>query len=120
MPSGSIVKNVVEYIVSQIVEDPKSVKVCKEIHVDISMHICQPLTTELVSWAEYILVMERKHASHIREHFPNVQDAILELGTFGGLTEVPDPIGGWTFQFRRCRKQIDKCLVNFLQQLARH
>ena len=27
MPSGSIVKNVVEYIVSQIVEDPKSVKV---------------------------------------------------------------------------------------------
>ena len=27
MVSGSIVKNVVEYIVSQIVEDPKSVKV---------------------------------------------------------------------------------------------
>ena len=27
MPSGSIVKKVVEYIVSQIVEDPKSVKV---------------------------------------------------------------------------------------------
>ena len=27
MPSGSIVKNVVEYIVSQIVEDPKYVKV---------------------------------------------------------------------------------------------
>ena len=27
MPSGSIVKNVVEYIVSQIVEDPKSVNV---------------------------------------------------------------------------------------------
>ena len=27
MASGSIVKNVVEYIVSQIVEDPKSVKV---------------------------------------------------------------------------------------------
>ena len=27
MPSGTIVKNVVEYIVSQIVEDPKSVKV---------------------------------------------------------------------------------------------
>jgi predicted RNA-binding protein YlqC (UPF0109 family) len=27
MPSGSIVKNVVEYIVAPIVEDPKSVKV---------------------------------------------------------------------------------------------
>ena len=85
---------------------------------DISDHICQPLSAELVSWANYILVMERKHARHLRQHFPSDQDKVLELGTFGGLTEIPDPIGGWTFQFRKCRKQIDKCLTNFIQQLA--
>ena len=62
--------------------------------------------------------MERKHARHLRQHFPSDQDKVLELGTFGGLTEIPDPIGGWTFQFRKCRKQIDKCLTNFIQQLA--
>ena len=41
MASGSIVKNVVEYIVSQIVEDPKSVKVdiadCDDENVSIEV-----------------------------------------------------------------------------------
>lgn len=99
------------------VADPKSVKVCKEIGIDISSHRSQGLTNELIEWSTYILVMERRHARHLRHHFPESQNKILELGTFGGLAEVPDPIGGWIFKFRKCRRQIDKCLQNFLEQI---
>ena len=97
--------------------DPKSVKVCAEIKIDISSHKSQGITQELVDWSTYILVMERRHASHLRKHFQNVDDKIMELGTFCGQSSIPDPIGGWTYKFRRCRKQIDKALRNFLRQL---
>ena len=97
--------------------DPKSVKVCKEIGVDIVQHRSQGLSNELVDWATYILVMERRHARHVRQHFPNAGNKILELGSFGGMAEVPDPIGGWIFKFRKCRKQIDRCLTSFLTQI---
>ena len=99
--------------------DPKSVKVCSEIHIDISKHKSQPITQELVDWATYILVMERKHASHLRKRYNGVDDKIMELGTFSGRSSVPDPIGGWTYKFRGCRKQIDKALRNFLRQIPR-
>ena len=99
--------------------DPKSVKVCSEINVDISSHRSQAITQELVDWSTYILVMERRHASHLRKHFQNVDDKIMELGTFSGRSSVPDPIGGWTYKFRGCRKQIDKALRNFLIQVPK-
>ena len=47
--------------------DPKSVKVCSEVNVDISSHRSQGITQELVDWATYILVMERRHASHLEK-----------------------------------------------------
>lgn len=99
--------------------DPKSVKVCAEVKVDISNHKSQAITQDLVDWSTYILVMERRHASHLRKHFVGVDDKVMELGTFSGRSSVPDPIGGWTYKFRGCRKQIDKALRNFLQQLPR-
>lgn len=99
--------------------DPKSVKVCKEIGIDISQHKSQPITQELVDWADYILVMERKHAQHVRMGYENVDDKVLELGSFGGLTSIKDPIGGWTYRFRSCRKEIERSLRNFIQQMPK-
>jgi protein-tyrosine-phosphatase len=99
--------------------DPKSVKVCKEINIDISKHKSQPITQELVDWATYILVMERRHARHLRERYQGVDDKVMELGTFSGLSSIKDPIGGWTYKFRGCRKQIDKGLRKFIAQLPR-
>jgi len=97
--------------------DPKSVEVVAELNVDISNHRSQGITEELVQWADYILVMERKHATHVRQNFPTASDKVLELASFGSLAEVPDPIGKWKFTFRKVRKKIEKCLHSFLRQL---
>ena len=97
--------------------DPKSVEVLAEIKIDISKHRSQEITEELIEWADYILVMERKHGTHVRQYFPAARDKILELASFGSLAEVPDPIGKWKFTFRKIRKKIEKCMHSFLRQL---
>ena len=98
--------------------DAKSVAVCRELGLDLRAHRSQPLTEDLVAWADRILVMELTHAGHVREFFPSGADKVLQLGPFAGLAEIPDPIGGWTFQFRRCRDQIQRGLEEFLRRVA--
>lgn len=98
--------------------DPKSVAVCREIGLDLRAHRSQALSQELVAWADRILVMELTHAGHVREFFPDAADKVLQLGPFAGLAEIPDPIGGWTFQFRRCRDQIERGLEGFFRRVA--
>ena len=100
--------------------DPKAVAVCGEIGVNIDSHRSQGVTNELVDWADYILVMELRHAQYVREYHPQVGETkVLMLGTFGGQYEIPDPVGGWKFQFRRSRKQIERCISGFLGRVDR-
>ena len=94
-----------------------SIKVMKEIGIDISSHRPSKITGNTIQWADYILVMESKHASIIRTHFPEADQKTLLLGNFGGTMDIADPIGGWKYKFRSCRKQIELCLERFFQQL---
>ena len=97
--------------------EPKAVAVCKEIGLDLSAHRSTPLVGELVDWAEHVLVMEYAHAQYIRENHPDVGDKLMLLGTFGGMLEIADPIGGWKFQFRRSRKDLQRCVEGFVDRL---
>ena len=97
---------------------PKAIAVCKEVGVDISAHRSQGITHELISWADWVLVMELAHASHLREYYPEVGERMLPLGNFAGTAEIPDPIGGWKWTFRRVRKQLERALRAVLPRLA--
>ena len=97
--------------------DSKAVAVCAEVGVDISGHLSQGLSEDLVSWADYVLVMEYGHARHLRDHYPEVGDDLLMLGAFGGLFEIEDPIGSWKLKFRRSRDEIDRCVRAFVDRL---
>ena len=100
--------------------DPHSVTVCKWEGVDLSTHRSQPITKELVKWADYILVMDRRHASHMYKKFPkSSQDKVLELGSFASLSTIPDPLGSWIFVFWRTKKQIIKGLNGFFKNLPK-
>jgi protein-tyrosine phosphatase len=97
--------------------EPHAVSVCAEIGVDIAGHRSQGLTDELVDWADYLVVMEVAHAAHLREKFPSVGERIVLLGSFGGVYEVPDPMGGWKFQFRGSRDTLRRCVETFVERL---
>ena len=96
---------------------PNSVKVMKKIGIDISGHRCQGVSLQDMEWSDFVLVMEMKHAAHLRESFPEHNDKIMVLANFGGLYEIRDPIGRWSLHFRRCRDELRKCILGFYQQL---
>ena len=98
--------------------DPHSITVCRWEGIDLSPHRSQPITKELVEWADYILVMDRKHASHMYQKFPkSSQDKVLELGSFASMPGIPDPIGKWVFEFWKTKKRIIKGLEGFFKKL---
>lgn len=97
--------------------DPYAVAVCAEIGVDLGAHRSQALTQELVSWADYILVMEYAHAAAVRGMNPDLGEKVLLLGGFGRAMEIADPIGGWKFQFRWSRDEIKVAVEMFLDRL---
>ncbi len=97
--------------------DPKAVKVCAEVGVFLDEHRSRGLDAEMVAWADYVMVMEMAHAQHLREHYPEVGERIVLLGGLDGRMNIPDPIGGWTFQFRRSRNQIARCVEAFVGRL---
>jgi protein-tyrosine-phosphatase len=96
-----------------------SIKVAREIGLDLRVHAAQPVTTELVEWADVILGMEIKHAAELRGRYPQADDKILLLGTFGGVHEIEDPLGGWKRRFRRSRNLIQDCVHSFIDRLPK-
>jgi protein-tyrosine-phosphatase len=96
---------------------PNSVKAVRELGADLSAHRSQPVTDELVAWADRILVMEMRHAQDVRERFPAADEKIQLLGTFGGLVEIADPYGSWIFTYRRRRDEIRACVEACMDRL---
>ena len=94
-----------------------SIRVASEVGLDLSEHASQPVTEELVEWADYILGMKIMHASKLRSRFPQADEKILLLGTFGGVHEIDDPIGGWRWKFRKTRDLLDDCVRGFVDRL---
>lgn len=96
--------------------EPSMIVVGREIGLDLTTHVCQPLTAELCAWADHVLVMELNHLAHVAEL--GAADKGELLGRYIGTDEIPDPIGAWfTFTFRRSRNQIEKAVKAFLDTL---
>ena len=96
---------------------PNSQKVIKEIGGDLSEHLSQPVSAELVAWADRVLCMELRHASWVREHFPQADAKIQLLGTFGGVMNIPDPYGSWVFAYRKSRDLLRRSVEGLLDSM---
>lgn len=94
-----------------------AIAVMKEVGFDITGHRAQPVTTELMDWADYVLGMEINHSATLRERYPYHDDQILLLPTFGGSVEIADPLGGWRRRFRASREEIQRCVMAFVDQI---
>lgn len=98
--------------------DPEAVAVCAEVGLDLSGHLSQGAGDAIVAWADWLLCMETKHARWLRERWPDAEDRIVLLGTFGGGLEIADPIGGPRSRFRASRDEIGHAVDGFLARLA--
>lgn len=96
---------------------PNSERAIRELGGDLSAHRSQPVTDELVDWADRILVMELRHAQNVRSAFPAADAKLQMLGTFGGIMEIADPYGSWIFRFRSSRDEIRRCVEGLLDRM---
>ena len=94
-----------------------AVKVMDELGIDISGHRSGGVELDDMIRADYVLVMELAHATELRSRFPDLEQRVMLLGSFGGLVDIPDPIGGWRWRYRRARNQIKTCVESFMDQL---
>lgn len=94
-----------------------SIKVMDEIGLDLTKHRSQPVTTELMEWSDYVLVMEFHHATKLRDRYPDHDDKIMMMGSFGGYMEIKDPLGWWKGPFKACRAELMRCVEAFVDTL---
>ncbi len=72
-----------------------AIEVLRREGIDISGHKAVPVNSQLVNWADVILVMEEKHKEDIIEKFPQVRGKVYLLTEFADQErkDIVDPIG---------------------------
>ena len=75
-----------------------SLKALKSIGIDFSGYVSQPLTKELVLWADVVFCMSQSHADALKGF-----DNIFVLGS-----GIADPFGGDISRYETCRDQISR------------
>ena len=95
----------------------EAIAVMREHGIDISQHKAKHINTELVNWADIILVMKPEHKSYIAAVFGDNGNKIYLLTQFiGEAGYVADPIGLGLEAYRRCADQ----LIVLLTLLEKH
>ncbi len=75
--------------------------------IDLTLHKSRKLTEEMLTGADLILAMSKKHLDHIRELLPNSINKSHLLKAFPERSEdesfeIKDPIGGTSDDYRSC------------------
>lgn len=94
-----------------------AIKVMDEIGLDLTKHRSQPTNEELMEWADYVLVMEFKHATKLRDRHPKQGEKIMMMGSFAGYMEIKDPLGWWKGPFKTCKDELRRCVEAFVDGL---
>jgi len=90
--------------------------------VDLDHHQTTPITMDMVSWADLILVMETAHVVHLYGVSSAARSKTFLLGHFASqaTTDIRDPYDGSPEEFSRCYAIIDDSCDGLLAQIAGH
>lgn len=85
-----------------------------ELGIDISNQRSQPVTPELIQWADVIFVMTHGHLDMMLMLFPSAADKIFLVREFETETpagiEIGDPFGGSLEHYLAVRKQLERAM----------
>jgi len=90
--------------------------------VDVSGHLSQRLTPEMVQQADLILVMEHWHKDQVLRLAPSAKSKVFLLWEFADPTqqsdiEIPDPIAKPREVYEVCLKTIKECVEKAVTRL---
>ncbi len=90
--------------------DETAQKLMRRIGIDISGHRARQLDSDLVHWAELILVMETSQKKTLESSEPSARGRVYRLGEWGDF-EVPDP-------YRRPEEAFEQALTLISQGVS--
>jgi len=95
-------------------------EVIRELGLDLSSHVSQPLTRELVEWADLILAMSRSQL-HVIAELGGADKAALITDMVAGEgrgAPVEDPFGADDAAYRRTFEQLREAVGGIFDRLA--
>jgi protein-tyrosine-phosphatase len=99
-----------------------SVIACGESGIDISQHRAKMLTPEMIKANDIILCMERSHVERVLSIDVRANERVFNLADFSGsrrMRGIPDPYGCSLREYRKCFRDIQRCIDNFLSDYGR-
>lgn len=81
-------------------------------------HLAQQLSSELVQWADLILVMEKRHVEELSSRYPAVRGKTHLLGKWLGEAEIPDPYRQSQEAFEFALGKVDDGVDAWLKKLG--
>jgi protein-tyrosine-phosphatase len=103
----------------------EAIQVMQELSIDISEHISQGITSDMVHDANIIFVMAHDHLKFMKRNYPERQDDIFLLKTFDrksktlDLESILDPIGLSMETYRNCRDTLEAEISRILPRITR-
>lgn len=102
----------------------ETIEVMARHQVDISSHLTQRLTNDMVEEADLVLVMERMHKQEILNRIPRAERKVFLLREYAGVPsgpgvdiEVPDPIAKPMEVYESCFRMIQGAVEKVVQKL---
>lgn len=102
-----------------------TIKIASENNLDLSNHLSQSLSQQLIEQSDILFVMEYKHLNQIKNKFENANGKTFLLPFFcksirWGYKKlnIEDPYGGEIEKFRHCYNHIEQSLKGFLERLS--
>lgn len=97
-------------------------EILKQNGIDGSAHRAQPLTRDLVTWADVILTMESGHQMAAASQFPRAVGKVHVFKSFvkaEGKRDIADPMGQAREVYDACAKEISLALDKLLEKLKK-
>ena len=82
-------------------------------------HKARQVSNDIISNAQLILVMEKKHQQVLMQKYPSASGKIMLLGKWNSDEEIPDPYRKSTEAFEHAFTQIEKNCEAWAEKLTR-
>ncbi|MEQ9409085.1 MAG: low molecular weight protein arginine phosphatase [Fuerstiella sp.] len=96
---------------------PEAVRVLRDRGVDLSQHLSQQVTDDMLTQSDLILAMTSSHLSVLQNARPDLARKMRLLRDDG--RGISDPIGGDIEDYRGCADEITSCLETILDDIIR-
>jgi protein-tyrosine-phosphatase len=93
--------------------------VMEKMGLDISSHLSQPTSLELLQNFDLVLTMEDKHKKYLNDHFGEFEERVYMLSEMVGEWEdIPDPIGGELIDYEETAYLLERILTDGFDKIV--